>query len=304
MDHNGMDRRTWLRIAGGGIMAHAANASLRAQAARPLGVQLYTVRDRLGARTDQTLAAIAAIGYRELEVLRADLPQVVPLARKHGLRAVSMHLEAPFVTGDWTPWRDALKVPEGSTLERALGDAATHGVQYAVLSYLMPAERGGGLTFYQRLSDQLNTAGEAGRKAGVTIGYLNHGFEFEPLPDGRRPIDVLVERTDPALVTLELDVFWAGITGADPVALLGKYKGRVALVHLKDRAKDAPTATDERKVAPSAFKEVGSGSLDFAAILKAADAAGVAHYFVEQDHTPGDPVASLRQSFRYLQTLI
>ena len=304
MTDRGMNRRAWLRIAGLGALAHVSPSSLRAQGKRPLGVQLYTVRDRLGAQADRTLEAIAGIGYKELELGRADLAQLVPLARKHGLRAVSTHLEAPLVTGDWTAWKDAVKVPDGYTLERALGEASTHGIRYAVVSYLMPSERGGGLQFYERLADQLNKAGEAGRKAGVTLGYHNHGFEFEPLPDGRRPLDVLVTRTDPSLVKLELDVFWVGITGADPVELLGKYKGRVALVHLKDRAKDAPRATDERKVAPASFKEVGSGSLDFGAILKAAEAAGIQHYFVEQDHTPGDPIASLRQSYGYLQALI
>jgi sugar phosphate isomerase/epimerase len=104
-------------------------------------------------------------------------------------------------------------------------------------------------------------------------------------------------------VKLELDVFWVSITGADPVALLGQSSGRVALVHLKDKARDTPRETDERRVAPGAFKEVGSGTLDFPAILKAAAAAGVEHYFVEQDHTPGDPLASLAASYKYLQSL-
>ena len=70
-----------------------------------------------------------------------------------------------------------------------------------------------------------------------------------------------------------------------------------------DTAKGAPHATDESKVPAATFQEVGSGSLDFPAILKAADAAGVEHYFVEQDHTPGDPIASLRKSYDYLQTI-
>ena len=68
-------------------------------------------------------------------------------------------------------------------------------------------------------------------------------------------------------------------------------------MHLKDKAKGAPRETDERKVAKPTFTEVGHGALDFPAILKAAQTAGVEHYFVEQDQTPGDPVASLRQSY-------
>jgi sugar phosphate isomerase/epimerase len=74
------------------------------------------------------------------------------------------------------------------------------------------------------------------------------------------------------------------------------------LLHLKDKAKDAPVQYTE-DVPRTAFKEVGSGVLDFPAILKAAPAAGVKHYFVEQDQTPGDPLDSLRKSFEYLKTV-
>src|SRR3954447_4411617 len=302
-DIRSMTRREWLQLTAIGAVGASTLSSLRAQSKRPLGVQLYTVRDKLGPDADATLQAIASIGYKEVELLRAHAARVAPLAKGHGLQPVSMHIEPPLVTGDWSAWADAVKPADQSTLERTLEEARSYGVQYAVVSCLMPAERGGGQPFFEKFADQLNHAGEMGKKAGVQIGYHNHGFEFEALPDGRRPLDVLVARTDPSLVRLEMDVFWVSITGADPTALLTQYKGRVALVHLKDTARGAPRATDESKVAAETFKEVGSGSLDFPAILKAAEAAGVEHYFVEQDHTPGDPIASLRKSYEYLQTI-
>jgi sugar phosphate isomerase/epimerase len=298
-----MTRREWLQLMAMGAVGTAALSTLFAQSKRPLGVQLYTVRDKLGDEADATLQAIASIGYTEVELLRAHAARIAPLAKAHGLQSVSMHIEPPLVTGDWEPWAGAVKPENRSTLERTLDEAKAYGVQYAVVSYLMPAERGGGLPFFEKFAEQLNHAGEIGKKAGVTIGYHNHGFEFEALPDGQRPLDVLVSRTDPLLVRLELDVFWVGITGASPVDLLTQYKGRVALVHLKDKAKEAAHTTDERQVPKEMFKEVGSGSLDFRAILEAAQAAGVEHYFVEQDHTPGDPIASLRKSYEFLQTI-
>lgn len=301
MNGRRMTRRTWLQLTAMGGLGGAALPRVFAQTKRPLGVQLYTVRTRLGPQADATLKAIAEIGYTELELGRGDLAQLAPIAKSYGLQPVSIHIEAPLVTGNWKAW-PFLKVSD-NTLERALDEARRHGVRYAVVSYLMPSERGGGLAFYEEFADRLNRAGEIGRKANVSIGYHNHGFEFEPLPDGRRPLDVLMARTDPSLVRLELDVFWVGITGANPVDLLRQYKGRVALVHLKDKGRDAAQATDERKVPPEAFKEVGSGALDFPAILKEAAAAGVQHYFVEQDHTPGDPLASLRASYEHLQRI-
>jgi len=139
-------------------------------------------------------------------------------------------------------------------------------------------------------------------RAGLTFGYHNHAFEFGKLPDGTRPIDVMIESIDPALVRFEIDVFWVSVSGNDPVELLRKFGKRVALVHLKDKAKTTPVQTDEN-VPKDSFAEVGSGSLDFPAILKAAQAAGVQHYFVEQDQTPGDPIASLKKSYEYLSHL-
>jgi len=53
----------------------------------------------------------------------------------------------------------------------------------------------------------------------------------------------------------------------------------------------------------TAFKEIGRGVLAWPQILKAAKAAGVEHYFVEQDQTPGNPIESIKQSAEYLETL-
>ncbi len=145
--------------------------------------------------------------------------------------------------------------------------------------------------------------GEQVKKAGLQLCYHNHGFEFEPLADGRRPLDVLMGAVKPELVKLELDVFWVSLTGADPVALIQQYSGRIPLLHLKDKAKGTPPETQESKVPPTTFTPVGAGAVDFPAVLKAAAAAGVEHYFVEQDHTQGDPIAALKQSYQYLRTL-
>lgn len=83
-------------------------------------------------------------------------------------------------------------------------------------------------------------------------------------------------------------------------AVIKRYAGRVALVHLKDQDPKAPNVLVETQVTREAFVEVGSEALRIPAILAAARAAGVSHYFVEQDATPGDPVDSLKKSYTYL----
>lgn len=301
----------WLQATAAAFVPLTQVSRAFAQGAGPgvFGVQLYTVRDRMGARAEATLKAIADIGYREVEVGRADLGAVMPLAKRFGLRAPAAHVEAPIVTGNWQPWRAAAKqfpmnlpADDSYDMARAVEELRGHGITYAVVPYLLPGERDAP-GFYERFADQMNRAGETAGRAGLTLGYHNHGFEFEKRPDGRTPFDVLIERFDPSLVKLELDVFWVAITGLDPVRLIEQHGKRIALLHLKDKATGAQTATDEARVPPQVFAEIGRGTIDFAGVLAAGRAAGVAHYFVEQDHTPGDPIDSLKTSFTNLDQI-
>jgi sugar phosphate isomerase/epimerase len=163
--------------------------------------------------------------------------------------------------------------------------------------YLEPELRGGIETF-KKLAEKLNQAGAKAKAAGLTLCYHQHAFEFEPLA-GTTGLEVLMNETQEDLVSLELDVFWVSVAGHDPVNLLKQYGNRIRLLHLKDKARGTPVRFNE-DVPNSTYKEVGSGSLDFPAILAAAQQTAVRHFFVEQDETPGDPIASLRKSFKYL----
>jgi sugar phosphate isomerase/epimerase len=71
---------------------------------------------------------------------------------------------------------------------------------------------------------------------------------------------------------------------------------------LKDKAQGTAVQYNEEVPGPT-FKEVGSGSVDFPAILRTAKSIGVKHYFVEQDQTPGDPIDSLKKSYQYLRSV-
>jgi sugar phosphate isomerase/epimerase len=269
---------------------------LAARTARATGVQLYTVRNTLMKDSDHVLRTIADIGYKEIEGGRADLIGLVPKINDLGMKTVSCHVETPLITGDWDQYKGMKPAP----LEEAIESVRKAGIAYFSMAYIQPQARGN-LDFYRKTADQMNHAGELCHKAGLQFAYHNHAFEFGG-KEGERPIDIFHERLDRKLVALEMDVFWVSVAGNDPVEMLKKWKGRVGLLHLKDKAKDAPVQYTE-DVPRTAFKEVGSGVLDFPAILKAAPAAGVKHYFVEQDQTPGDPLDSLRKSFEYLKTV-
>ena len=291
MNRTPLSRRQWITGALG-LAGVAANAKPFQHA---IGAQLYTVRTVIGKAEDDTLRRIAAAGYTEVETTGLDnLDAMAPLLQKYKLKPVSRHLDVAVITGKW---------PDGkvkTTLAQSIDTARMHGIEYLVFPYVPPADRGSADN-YRKLADQMNQAAEQVHAAGLTFCYHNHAFEFGGSP-GQRAIDIFTDRWDKKLVNLELDVFWVSVAGHDPVEMLKQYKGRVPLIHLKDKATGTPVQYDEKVPAPT-FKEVGSGSLDFPAILRAAEQTGVKHYFVEQDQTPADPVDSLAKSYRFLRNL-
>ena len=280
----------------------AAGAALPAATKRPLGFQLYTIRNLIPDHAREALERVAKIGYREIETSGDSNAVVLPLCKEFGLSAVSAHYATPLVTGNFAAWKDEYPHgrPPGFTWEKAVDEAAKAGARFMVIAYLNPAERGS-IDDFRRYADLFNQAGETARKAGLRLCYHNHAFDFGPR-QGSRSIDVFAERFDPKLVGFEMDVFWVSVAGEDPVALLGKWKGRVPLLHLKDKAPGLKRHFSE-DLAPNAFREVGLGVLDFSKILPAARAAGVEHYFVEQDEVAEDPVESLAYSYRTLEKL-
>lgn len=253
---------------------------------RPLGAELYTVRNVLPKDPEGTLKALVAIGYKEVECSGADLVKYSALYKKVGLTAPAIHADTNLI----------LK----GELAQLLDDANHNGVKYVVMPYVAPNLRGS-LDKYKAMADSMNSAAQQCAKAGLVFCYHNHAFEFEGKP-GQRPWDVFLERWDQKLVTLELDVFWLAVAGNDPSDVLRQFSGRVPLVHLKDKAFGVPVQYTEQ-VNPYAFQSVGAGTLNFVSIIKACEKAGVQHYFVEQDQTPGPPVDSLRLSYNNIRLL-
>ena len=257
----------------------AVSGDLRAQPApswRP-GLQLYTVRDALGADLEGTLRSVAAIGYREVEV--AGLPGVTAEAmqaslKRHGLDAPSMHAGYD-------------RLQRG--LDAVVEEARILGANYLVCPSVDAEERKT-TEDWKRVCQTLNTVGQAVRSRGLVLAYHNHDFEFVPFADGKTPFQLLMSETDPRDVKLELDVYWVAKAGQDPVQYLKDGHDRILLVHLKDLASDGSTV------------EAGAGVLDFERIIRTALLADVRHLFVEQD-TSADPIASVGVSLRFLERL-
>ncbi|MDQ6833575.1 MAG: sugar phosphate isomerase/epimerase, partial [Chloroflexota bacterium] len=225
----------------------------------PVALQLYTVREEAARDFVGTLEQVAGIGYAGVEL--AGYGPLSPKELRAKLDALGIVIAGSHV---------ALARLENE-LPAVIAECRTLGCP-TVICPVLPQERRTEDGF-RSLAPSLNQIGAIVRAEGLALCYHNHAFEFETMVEGITAYDWLAARTDPALVQLELDAFWAQKAGHDPAALLAKYAGRVPLVHLKDMTADA-----EQTFAP-----IGTGSINFAPIFAAAERGGIQWYIVEQD---------------------
>ncbi|MDZ7637702.1 MAG: hypothetical protein U5J83_05550 [Bryobacterales bacterium] len=261
-------RRQFLSLAA--LASLTPSPRLRAAAFdQPIGINLYTVRDALAKDPRKTYPALAALGITRLEVRSNHLKDHAPLIREAGLQPVHLFIDSAVVTGDWEAGltmqramakRMNLPEPKGGAPRPSLAEMADFAQQFGIrrlgISYLLPGERSTAIGCINDAVDQLEAR-------GLGFYYHNHAWEFDGAP-GERFIDRLRKDGHPKL-RLELDVFWATVGGEDAVRMLGEWKGRVASLHLKDVAKDAPRQKSEMNIPPSAFEEVGRGHSRLAA---------------------------------------
>ena len=283
-----MERRNFVKslaiTAAGTMLAPRAFSS---QAKRPLGVQVWTIREYLKKDLVGSLARLAKLGYNEIEVFDYDgkfwgksPKEFNKICKDLGLQIISSH----YMTG-----RHDRNAP-GSLINgwnKAIEDAAAIDIKYMVCAWLYKEERLT-LDLYKELADLLNKAGEACSKSNIQLGYHSHNFEF-PAIDGVVPYDLLLQSTDKDLVQMEADLFWITKAGVDPVEYFDKYPGRFPLWHVKDMERGSEQ-----------FREVGHGVIDFDRIFAARKVAGLEHWFIEQDQTSREPFESLAMSRDYV----
>ncbi len=316
-------RREFLkRTATVGTAAVVGKVALGAEATRLLriGVGLFTVPTMLERDFAGTLKTLASIGYKEVETFgpypwSAQVAQdrwkgiaqslafkgsgyfgltpkeVRSILDNHGLTSPSMHTDLDSLRTRLQPMAEAAHVL---------------GQRYVVLPSIPPGERQD-LDGYRRVADEFNRIGSRAAALGVRFKYHNHGYGLKPI-DGVVPFELLADRTDPAAVDLQMDLFWTTAGGGDPIAYLQRYKGRYRSLHVKDMAKPVRFEGDGGDAAQwialfPYIADAGAGVLDLPGILSAASRSGVEHFFLERDQTP-TPDETLRGSYSYLASLV
>lgn len=283
-----MDRRAFLASVGSAVAGAQLGCASGIRAGgkrrlRSVGVQLYSLRDDARLDLERTLANIAAIGYKDVELLGSMDNFGMPPARlrevldRNGLRAPSTHVSG-----------NAL-----DDLDRQLDIAQTLGHRYIVVASL-PIQGPRTLDDYRRWADKLNEAGQRSLSGGraIYIGFHNHANDHTPI-DGAVPYDLLVDRTDPALVRLQLDTGNAAMAGRDPLQYMRRNGARYWLFHIKD----VPQLGARNDT------ELGKGVIDFPRLLASIDNIDDKFLFVEQESYPGAPLESVRRDYEYISAL-
>jgi sugar phosphate isomerase/epimerase len=227
----------------------------------------------------QSLERVRKIGYRAVQISGTGPIEDAELARildGEGLVCCATH----------EPAHRLLAEPQ-AVVER-LGKLGARHTAYPYPS----GETLATLEDVKSLAARLNAAGRVLHEGGKVLSYHNHHVEFRRV-DGKTILDHLYEESDARYLRGEIDTYWVQYGGGDPVRWCERLAGRLPLLHMKDFA----IGKDNQPV----FAEVGSGNLDWARIVPAAEAAGCEWYIVEQDICPGDPFDSIAKSLRFIE---
>jgi sugar phosphate isomerase/epimerase len=265
----------------------AAQDRLQTPLMGPVGLQMWSLREYLPKDLPGTLARVRAMGFRDVEgaglwkhtaaALRAALDTA-------GLRCQSAHMSFERLRDD---------------APGAFAEAKALGASWVVCPWI-PHDKEFSRDDALKSAEAFNRFGSAAEAAGLRFAYHCHGYEMLPSPEGTR-FDTLAQHTDPKRVTFQIDVFHALYGGTDPAALIRRYAGRVSSLHLKDVRKGAPITKGAGTATPDVDVPLGSGEVDWPAVLREATKAGAALYYLEDESA--DPWGHIPQSLDYLRKL-
>ena len=247
-------------------------------------IQLYSVRDAIGADFSGTIAKVAEAGYTGVEAASYNDGQFYGMSPEEfkgaiegvGMKVLSSHTTRPLETNiEETNWDDV----------RAWWDVAIDahkraGMKYIVTPWMKTPQT---LKELKQYCDYYNQIGEKCNAAGLKFGYHNHAFEYNEI-EGELMYDFMLQNTDPDKVFFQMDVYWTTQGGHSPMEYFNKYPNRFELLHIKDE------------------KELGGddGVMNFDELFQNLDKSGVKHLIVEVEKYNFDPLESIKMSIDYL----
>jgi sugar phosphate isomerase/epimerase len=253
----------------------------------PVGVQMWSFREFLPKDLGGTLARMRAMGFREVEgagLWKRTAGELRAALDGAGLRCQSAHMGFERLRDDSAG---------------AFAEAKALGASWVVCPWISHEKE---FTREDALksAEVFNKVATAAEAAGLRFAYHCHGYEMLPSPEGTR-FDTLAQNTDPKRVMFQVDVFHTLHGGADPVAFINRHAARVKSLHLKDLKKGVAITKGTGTATPDVDVPLGTGQVDWRAVLRAATKAGASLYYVEDESA--DPFGHIPQSLQYLKSL-
>jgi len=290
MDHS---RRKFIKISGG-VTTGFALGSLAGLSFfdgcenktgfKEFGLQLYTLRDDLPKDPKGVLKQVASFGYKQIESYEGA----------NGMFWGMSNIEFKKYMDELGMTIIASHTDINKDFEKKAAEAAAIGMKYLICPWLGPQKS---IDDFKRYADEFNKRGEICKKNGIRFAYHNHDYSLKPI-DGQIPLDVMMKGTDPLLVDFEMDMYWVVTAGEDVEAWLKKYKNRFRLCHIKDRSKTPGPNNGQNSV------DLGTGTINWATILKTAKENGMEYFIVEQEYYAGTtPLKAVKVDAEYMRGL-
>jgi sugar phosphate isomerase/epimerase len=274
-----------------------------------IGLQLYSVRNELERDAPGTLEKIAAIGYKNLELITTVTDegllfsgQTLPSVFRQQLDRLDLIAVGCHVM-----------MQEGMNWEKVCDSLTEVGASSLVIPFATFEDKQTVLAYCK----QLNQFAEVCKKKAIQLYYHNHFQEFQEF-DGQMVLDIMLENTDRDLVMVEFDSYWAIRGGQDPIAWIRKLGKRCDLLHQKDLpASVRPVNLFELPfeatqimdlfgtIDQEQFTEIGEGTIDVTGIIAAGRLYGNTRYIiVEQDMSSRAELESIAISYKNLTRLL
>jgi sugar phosphate isomerase/epimerase len=281
-----------------------------------LGVQLYSLRDKVSTiGFAPVFAELQKYGYDEVEFAGytqgeagpITLAELKRLAADHGLNPIGSHV------GYYSEDPNAYTFAQNLT--KVLDDAEALDLKH-IGTASGPFRYGDTVDAWKRVAEEFNTYGAAARKRGMKFYQHNHAEEFSFASDRPdvRLYDVLLAETDPDLVYLEMDIYWAfagqfrfsqQVDGTpapfDPLRYVLKRPERYPLFHVKDGIRDDSVRDGYRMV------DVGDGDIDYKEFISKVTRRTYGgrryHHWQTEHDNPVESFAFARKSSEHLHSL-
>jgi sugar phosphate isomerase/epimerase len=262
-----------------------------------MGLQLFSVNNDMTQDPIGTLKAVVAMGYEDFETFGFDHKKETFYGHKSSeFKNILEDFQVTASSGHFgfSPFLEKSDDELMRFVDQCINGARVLNMKYITWPWMAPEQRT--IDNYKLMSGKLNRIGERVNAAGLGFAYHNHGFEFED-HGGENGFDIILKETDPALVKLQMDLYWVMHSSKrSPKTLVKEQPGRYVMWHIKDMDKKTRDYT-----------ELGNGSIDYADILPDPAESGLEFYFIEQGgnyaHSPMKSAADSASYFiKHLQS--